>query len=294
MIVQQTKRPKVGNLTTIVFDSTMEMADAAPTLAWNIESNKKRATDILSGSERDGNQQSWLGAPSIGTFYKRLREGWAEGSKRLLDLATREINPASIRRRRVRADQGDEVDMQAVWRGDLSRAWTRTRRLNRTGIRSVSIVVNLGANCGVDADTLFWRGAAALKLADALSQSGYNVAIIGAEAAKRYAGSANDVLAQFVSIKDEDQPLDLDRLAALSAMPGYFRTVMFAGICWAADREGKDVDWGLGSDDSASIAAALKQTHFPQDAFVQGEINSRKQAEDWIDSVLAAIDGNTH
>lgn len=278
-----------GKLTATLFDSVMEPYGLL-SKEWKLDHNKARADKLLNGKEKGGDAQGWYGAPSLSELNRRLKEGWPEGSERLLQLATREINPQSIRRRRERADQGAELDIHAVYRGDLSRAWMRTRRRQGSGVRSVSIVVNLGDNCGANADEMFWRGAAALKLADALTQSGYSVAILGAEGVHRYFGGKQNVLTQFVSIKDEDQPLDVDRLAALTAMPGYFRTAMFAGICYHADQKGEEVDWGLGSNDADAISRGMKLLPVPQTAFVQGNINSKQAAEEWIDSVLNSIE----
>lgn len=278
-----------GSMKVICWDSVMEFNDKFKELEWKNPGNKARATKCIEGKE-GGSGQKWYGAPTVTELYKRFREGWAEGSRRLSEIATRDIHPVSIRRRRERAEFGDEVDMQSVYRGDLPRAWTRCRRRAGSGVRSVTIVVNLGANCTVDADQMFWRGAAALRLADALVGSGYSIAIVGAEACQRYDSDSNNVLAQFVEIKAEDQPLDLDKLAALTAMPGYFRTTLFGGICYAADLNGREVDWGLGSDTCGELGNALKLTQYPQTAFVQPEINSRDSAEAWIDSVLNSIE----
>lgn len=283
-----------GRLSAILWDSVMEPTEVAKDAAgWSTTlGNHSRASDYVTtgGGRTKSESMTWFGAPSFAELQTRLREGWSDGSRRLLEIATRDINPASIRRRRVRADQGDEVDMQAIWRGDLGRAWTRTRRQNRTGVRSVSIIVNLGAHCGVEADRLFWRGASALKLASALTDAGYSVAIYGAASAKNSdVGDSVDAV-QFVSIKDEDQPLDLDRLAALTAMPGFFRTSLFAGICKAADLRGKSVDYGLGRPGEELFAKAVALLPIPQTAFIQDPVLDQKSAEAWIDKVLGQIE----
>lgn len=279
-------------LNACLLDSVAEPLELGARTDWKSASNKGRAERALQGDGEKGD--SWLGAPNVTELNRRLREGWPEGSERLLRLATRDINPVSVRRRREKADQGAELDIHAVYRGDLSRAWTRCRKRQGSGVRSVTIVVNLGANAGVTADKMFWRGAAALKLATALTESGYSVAIIGAEGASNIDSAGRSDLVQCVSIKDEDQPLDLDRLAALTAMPGYFRTALFAGICWGADREGREVAYGLGRDAPELITPAIGLLPVPQTAFVQGQINSQEAAEQWIDSVLGQIEDPEH
>lgn len=282
-------------LTAILWDSVMEPTEVALNPeGWKSATNHRRAAGYVnSGGGASTRGETWFGAPSFEVLQQRLREGWPEGSQRLLEIATRDINPASIRRRRVRADQGDEVDMQAVWRGDMSRAWTRTRRQNRTGVRSVSIIVNIGASANVTADKLFWRGASALKLASALTEAGYSVAIYGAVSASGHDVKGTMDTVQFVGIKDEDQPLDLDRLAALTAMPGYFRTSLFAGIAKSSDLGGKVVDDGLGSPKESLFAKAVALLPIPQNAIIQKPVTNQAAAEAWIDEVLGQIETPT-
>lgn len=279
-----------GRLTAMLWESVMEPTEVSLSAeGWTKTlGNHAKAKEYVTTGRDSG--ESWFGAPTFEALQSRLREGWPDGSRRLLEIATRDINPASIRRRRVRADQGDEVDMQAVWRGDMSRAWTRTRRQNRTGVRSVSIIVNIGAHAGVTADKLFWRGASALKLASALTDAGYSVAIYGAASGQDCDIKGTVDTVQFVSIKDEDQPLDLDRLAALTAMPGYFRTSLFAGICKAADLRSKMVDSGLGRPAQDLFTKAVALLPIPQNAIIQDPVLDQKSAEAWIDKVLNSIE----
>jgi hypothetical protein len=276
-----------GHLTTIMWDSVMEPTDTAKAMPWAIKYNGDYGKQVVTSGDRG---ESWYGAPSFDVLQQRLRDGWSEGSERLLKIATRDINPQSIRRRRERADQGAELDIHAVYRGDLSRAWTRTRRRSGSGVRSVSIVIDLGAHCGVGADQLFWRGASALKLATALTESGYSVAIYGAASAKRADEGDTVNTVQFVGIKDEDQPLDLDRLAALTAMPGFFRTSLFSGIARACDLRGKRHDGGLGTPAPELIRSAIKTLPVPQNAFIQKPVLDKESAEAWIDEVLNSLE----
>lgn len=257
------------------------------------EYNNGRVRDSMSGLTGTGKDEAerWLGAPSIDEFEHRLKFGWGEGADRLRDLATKEIDPVSLRRRRYRTDQGDELDIQAVYRGDLSRAWTRTRRETRTGSRSISIICNLSCSWIEDAKNLFWRGASALKLVEALSQAGYSVAVYGATGTENFCDSGECNLAQFVEIKREDEPLDVSSLAALVAMPGFKRTRFHAGITFAADRIGKDVEEGLGSTCPENIGKMIPLIPIPQNAIIQPEVNSKEQAEEWIDAALAQAQG---
>lgn len=282
-----TDKKKSTHRVAIMWDSVNEPEQHADKL--KLEANRLSAKKKAEGGSSE-EPQRWYGAPSVAVLKERLTKGWADGAARLQKIATRDINPTSIRRRRTRGDQGDEVDMQAVWRGDLSRAWTRTRRQSRAGTnRTINLMVMLGDSASVSSDKLFWRGASVLKLADALVASGYNVGIIGAITSQGCGTSKNVDMAQFVEIKATDQPLDLSALAALTAMPGWFRTAGFAGIVTAADIADDTPDWGLGrpmNDRAGEFASMLGI----ENVHIQTNVNDQKQAEAWIDSILNKIE----
>ena len=288
-VVKESTKGGKSHKIAIMWDSVNEPLTNASNL--KLDENKTRVTEFAEGKRGDSDKQSWFGAPSVQELQNRLTKGWPDGAERLQKIATREINPTSIRRRRTRGDQGDEVDMQAVWRGDLSRAWTRTRRMSRAGTnRTINLMVMLGDSASVSSDKLFWRGASVLKLADALVTSGYNVGIIGGVTAKNCANSKTVEMAQFVEIKSTDQPLDLSALAALTAMPGWFRTLGFAGIVTACDLVEDTQSYGLGQpmNERAGEFASMLGI---ENVFIQPNINNVHDAEKWIDSILNKIEG---
>ena len=272
----------------ILWDSLTEPERIADTLK-NDENRRYAKGKATGDSYRDQDNSDWLGC-TVDQLNERLTRGWPEGVEKLQQIATREINPVSIRRRRVRGDQGDEIDMQAVYRGDLSRAWTRTRRQSRAGAsRTITLVCNLSDSAGVDAKDLYWRGAAVLKLADALTQAGYGVGIYGAVSTKNADEGDKVSGCQFVEVKATDSPLDLSQLAAITALPGWFRTRGFAGIIAACDLAGTTYSSGLGQPDHGSIpeyAAMVGLTN----CHIQPKVNSKNAAEKWIDSVMAAVE----
>ena len=287
MILQHDSK---SNVTAILWDSVAEPEQIAnDPKEWSSEERRSFASKFF--TRRYSEAESWLGAPDVKTLNERLRKGWADGVARLSEISTKELgSPMSVRRRRVKADQGDEVDMQAVWRGDLSRSWSKARRANRVGSRSVSIIINIGDNCGRDSSQLFWRGASALKVAEQLSQAGYNVALYGVAACQGIDTSGKQKVAQFVEIKSEDAPLDMDKLAALTAMSGFFRTSLFVGICYATSKADRNTDDGLGRNWHEGIEQCLKTLPIPQNAIIQDPVLSKESAEQWIDKVLTQIE----
>ena len=274
-----------NNLTTILWDSVNE-PEALLKGEWKVEANKTEATEKWTRKS----ERSWLGVSSVSELRSVLKNGYPAGVAKLEQITVGELPaPQDIRRRRVRSDQGDELDMQAVYRGDLSRAWSRTKRQSRNSVRSVSIVIDLCGNASVTSDQLFWRGAAGLRLANELTNAGYSVAVYGAAGAVRIDSTGDHRLAQFVEIKAEDSPLDMDRLASLTCLAGFFRTSLFTGIIWAADKVGKRVDYGLGQSTNEALAEGIKALPIPQDAIIQPQVENKAQAEAWLKSVLEQI-----
>lgn len=276
---------------TILWDSVTEPTKAAQQIADEFRRTTavEYATGKRGGSEsRDkAKRERWLGAPDFATLKSRLETGWPEGVERLMRLAVREIEATSIRRRRVRGDQGDEIDMQAVYRGDLSRAWTRTRRQNRTGTRQVNIVCNLGASASTDSAELFWRGASALRVAAALTEAGYTVGIYAGECGRDSDESGSVTVAQFVEIKAPDSPLDMSALAAITCMPGFFRTSLFGGIVVGCDMVGKNACYSLGRADHnlAPYAESIGLTG----CIYQPQIDDEQSAGHWIEAALSQV-----
>lgn len=273
------------NFTAILYESFTEPGSAGI----NSEHNRGHRNGSLNASDIEQPMSRWLGADSRDEFEQRLLRGWGAGADRLREISTKEIAPTNVRRRRSRGDQGDELDIHAVNRGDLSRAWTRTTRQTRTATRSVSIVCNLSCSFKQKAADLFWRGAAALKLAEALTQAGYSVALYGATGTRGADGRALNI-GQFIEIKAEDAPLDVSALAAIVAMPGFKRTRLHAGTSEECDRRNRSVCTSLGYPSTDAVIKAAKMLPIPQTAFIQPEVNTLQEAQDWVDDTLFRIE----
>lgn len=149
--------------------------------------------------------------------------GWERGADRLSKLVEQMEVPklASIRRRRIRGEHGDDVDMQRVYTGRLETAWTRTQRLNRVHTPRVAIITDSIAEGGMNAERMLWRGAAAAALAGILCHAGYQVRMESG-----YRGSYGRRYFELrVMTKDYCQPYDYATAAATMALPGFFRAM---------------------------------------------------------------------
>lgn len=154
--------------------------------------------------------------------------GWPEG----LEMARRELPSVaiptmrSVKRKRVRASHGDTIDMQRVYSGDLARAWETTHRFHSAskGSNNVIIVIDPVASASVESTEAFWRGAAAVMIADMLMQSGRSVKIVvGAAAQKIFTDRHRRMKSSFtMTIKEFDQPLDMETMALVTSV-GFFR-----------------------------------------------------------------------
>lgn len=156
------------------------------------------------------------------TTLRLIREGWDEGVK-LMDSVAGSVDiptPLSIRRRNVWSDQGDEVEMQRVWQGQLDTAWRRVAKPLGMGPKRVRVVIDSIAGGSEDQQRMRWRGVAAMKLADALINAGYSVQVESA-----FKGHDDGEWIARVIVKEYTAPLDLSSLAATTALPAFFRAL---------------------------------------------------------------------
>lgn len=204
----------------------------------------------VQGRAPDGSKHYWHGAKSREAVTDMIHNGWPEGVARAQQLADKikEVTPMpEIPRRRPRwAEQGDEIHMPRVWSGMLDQAWRTTKRERSRGPRVISVDVNVGHNAHVDGDSLFWSGACAVALADALEDVGYRVELF---ATATSVNGNKAMLSRFV-VKRASDPLNVNNVAALAAHPATFR--LHGLHAWA--RAPWDIGYGFGHACSNSQA----------------------------------------
>src|SRR5690606_14947015 len=105
---------------------------------------------------------------------------WEDGARRLQDI-TRELTPPttmSRRRKPAWREEGDELSVDRALTGQWDAAWRSSRRVWCAGPATVTLLTYWGGNAVVTTDQLFWQGAAAAVLCDALEDAGYRVQLI--------------------------------------------------------------------------------------------------------------------
>jgi hypothetical protein len=174
----------------------------------------------------------WYGAGcKTGNDVRKLvNDGWPQGRERLNTLRNQisviDAVPVDKRRRLVRGASGDSLDMPYVWSGRLDIAWRSAKRTDSRGPQRIEIVANMICSGGEHADVLFWRGAAAVVLADILEAAGYMVRLT-----VNFGGKAEESKVSCrIVVKDHGTPLDITSTSAV-ILPGFFRAI---GHAWIA------------------------------------------------------------
>lgn len=239
------------------------------------------------GWNADQGSRSWYGVNSRAEALAICKAGvWPEGLARMeRELAGFEAPVATcIRRQGVWSDQGDSLDIHRVNSGQLDTSWRRTRRIARQSSSNVVIAFPLMIAAAMNADKLFWCGAAALKLADVLTVAGYSVTLIGIHGTENAGHRSHDSLI----VKAASAPMDVASLIVAVAFPGFARTVGFKAIA----SNPFPVTSGLGKaiyDDPAPLNAL----NLPKGNVIQGlfsSVESRESARQWIANELARLD----
>lgn len=168
----------------------------------------------------------WLGAgvrdPSH--FYELVQNGAPQLRDRMLSMMDQIELPEAMtrpelsnRRRRVRADFGNSVDIHRVYQGRCDVAWDRMimEKQETHGNKLVHMVIDNCAPGIVHADNSLWMGAAIMRIYEALTRMRRSVAIsVYDAAAGLYYGDPKHGMVS-VLVKDYGQPLREEQLAVV-------------------------------------------------------------------------------
>ena len=239
------------------------------------------STDTFNGVQdavKIGRGQSWDGNLTWGEMLTMLKEGWAEGAERALRLADKidrkdkkACDAINIRRKRVRSDQGDYLNMEQVSHARLDQAWTTSKRNRVSKSRRISLIVSWGGNAGRTMEELFWTGAVALVLTDHWQKAGFRVAIKAATA-QSFDGHDNAVV---LDVKKHGDPVNPGFLAAVLCHPAPFRKIGFLGIPCASK---KKCNSGLGRHASPSDIDIQKSRFVDPQSVVLDSVYSESSA----------------
>lgn len=231
----------------------------------------------------------WGHIESLEGLHHAIERGWPEGTEKILRLADRIRDaiphPYGSRRVLTWSDQGDSVDMGRVYSGNLDKAWRSSPRRRERAPRVISIDVDVGQNCGVDADDLFWSGAAAVALTDALEDAGYRVELYATTTTHFGRKGKNHVgLSRFLAKRAQER-VNPALTAAMVALPATFR--WYHLMSWL--KHPFHVGFGFGR--SGTVGPALEKAML--EGIVEGaevSLENSLTEEAAVEEVTTAID----
>lgn len=227
------------------------LADSAPDASFyplQVAGNVKQRETYVSSLSGDMGE-SWLGAKNLTQLLHEYENGWEAGVEQIkniqIDVTTEQGE--SVKRRRIRAESGDNLDMFRVYRGDLDMAWERCQRKHKIGNRMLNLIVNVAANYSVTSDKLFYAGACAVRAVEELELAGYSVAVYGAVSISSPSSGGGVVSGLYVyKVKEHNESVDLNTLAIDLCRSGCFRYFGFQAIEVFCDVFGKEVSSSYG------------------------------------------------
>lgn len=155
-----------------------------------------------------------------------LENGWPEGLKQVdfLSSRARDAQPQSSFDFSPYHDvHGSTVDMGRYLSGDPECMIDyRIEKQAKCG-RVVRVVVNAACSASMSSIDYYRRGVAALKIIDAFETAGYRCEVVAGTVSK----CPQHWFSAQVTVKDPDQPLDMDRLAFFLAHPAMERRLFF-------------------------------------------------------------------
>jgi len=158
-----------------------------------------------------------------------------------------------IKRKRTFSDQGDELDIEKVYNGQLDTAWSKTVRIEQDSKHKlVTLFIQNGGTAKKDANDSFWRSAIAVLLCQKLVAAGKSVKIIVGNASEGALVGTSKLQTSSIVIKQYNETLTMERLAAMTHL-GFYRTFGFAAK-YISDYK---PDWGLGRTTKINSEAKL-------------------------------------
>ena len=219
-----------------------------------------------------------------------IRDGWHKGVELMAEVE-KSLSlpvPKAIRRVQRWMNAGDDIDMQKVWNGDIDTAWRGTHRDFRSGPQRVRLLIDCIDSGGADEKTMRWRGVAALKLADALTEAGYSVQVESVMSTKDWSKDNHKFICRVV-VKDYTQPADLLTLAATTALPAFFRSMFHSWGSTVAKHRRDGVGYYV--PDKTPVADFKDEFDSAPMFMLPKSLTSAEKASKRIEEIIREIEG---
>jgi len=226
-----------------------------------------------SSAEMGYDGDAWYGTEDYDAWMGLLDNGWAEGADlaaKLADEVAPYIQGMKIVDEPKRDYEGDEVDIDMYLEGDPECMINYEEAKVHGKAKFLTVAIDIGALCDVRKEAMMWRGIIAAALVDTLESNGFRLEIFGYsyDRGRRARGAAfhRDNLI-ILPVKNEDQHMELERLASLIGHSSSFRRGIFSGFEKYPKHIFQDylTLFGYGASQSGW------PTHFPADVFIGKE-----------------------
>lgn len=267
----------------VEFDSVHEFVK----LKDNNNSNKIWQSVIARFPE---NSTDWFGVRTLSEFEDVLDKGHPRYVSLVRNNPISVPTPRSIRRRPIRGEYGDDLDIHKVYGGQISTAWRRSAGRLKIGTRNIRIVMNNSHSHDVSESAAKWVGIAALSAAEALESAGYNIAIDTIDGSDGASDEQN--ICFLVPVKVYEMPLDIQSLTAIVCFTGFFRGPGFMNIGLADG----DINGNLGSPFKTDvITKQILPKYYTNNSetvlFVPNSCTSRDEATKWATEAINHLNG---
>ena len=284
---------KDGKILRVDFASVSDIIDASQQPLKLVVNQDRKAHYFRNRIAPD-----WFGIASTEAVIEAVNKSYAEGAEKIRALH----DSVSVKlpravwsgRKRVRGDDGDDLNIEAVHRGELDRAWTKSVRRVKHGASAITLYVDIGANYMTRSDELQWRGLAGVALARIMEAAGYSVEIVAGFHIAKYAvvrGCPPAIIS--VRVKPRNARADDATLASTVALPGFFRTYGFFGIIAAADYLESVADDNLGSVAPLANPGMVKTDSRTMPVIMPANIGNESTAVDWIKETVELLQHST-
>lgn len=263
---------KRGKLISIHFENMTDMMDVIADKTKTTSVNIRKLEDIL--GEYHSNPD-WFGGTSQYTrdvlsksvdgdhnLYRSSLVPMIDQLNQLIQIKDNINEVPILRRKKVNKQFGDELDIHKVYQGKLDTAWRTTERVEFDQEHHlITLLIDIGGNCNIDAKDTLWVAASCLKVVSDIERSGKSVQIIVGGAATTVTTNGSDMTVT-CTVKKYNEHLSVERLAAMSHI-GFYRSACFIGKTLNQEK----LQWNLG------YSATLQQlVPIP----IQDEINNGK------------------
>jgi hypothetical protein len=277
------------------------LSDAHKQLAYNLENNFVRGTDV-GGYIHYGRKSDWIGTleafPSnpkidgVDDLKSRHFSNWLIGAERFGEFSDKiagKIKTPTNARRRVKFSEfdGGELDYDRLRSGQ--EYWRTSQRRKRKAPKTIALFIQVGQLSNRHWSDSIWRVAAGVATCVALEAAGYRVEL-HAVYVTRCQRSISGYTTTDVLIKRTSQPLDVN--TAINTCSGWSHRTLFFGLACSYEKSQREIvgrcTRGMGATTTPRDKDLATLTNI-ENRFVFTDVHDAKSAIDQANLIIDQI-----